>query len=748
MPVHENGGFVVEGKATMEDTMEATMEDTTSPEEAKVADKDLASHSSNDRIIINRRVYRQDQYEQQWKSSDKAKRSAAEHGKECCHKLSRSCCTGPAWKRRLLKFFPFIDILKQYKIRKDLPADIAAGITVGVVQIPQGMAYGLLAAVAPVFGLYSSFFPVLIYFFFGTSRHISMGTFAITSQMIGNVVEEAGCGGTSQPDTTTTMPNTTSTDMYTVATTENSSLPGSANTFTEEELCRIGVASMVALLAGLLQLLMGILQLGWLTIYLSDALSRGFTTACAVHVMTSQLKYLFGLKLTRYGGVLSLFYTYIEFLPLLPESNVAALAVSASCIFTLAVFKEHLQPGFKKKFKVMFPIELIVVIGATLASYYIKLEPKYDVDIVGNIPTGLPMPSVPNASAISLIPTAVSIAIVGYANSMSLAKLFAKKHKYTVDPTQELLAHGISNTACSFFSCIFACPSMSRTTIYEGAGAKTQLTGVFSTILVLLVLLLIGPLFEPLPKAVLGSLIVVGLKGMFKQATDIKRYWKVDKIDLSIWLVSFTATLLLNVDLGLMVSVVWTVLTIVARNHRAGGSVLGNTEGTDIYKSMRKFNKGVQYDGIRVFRWDSALHYANTQRFRQQLSRNVLRDKTPAAITQSNDNTSSKNTKVHTVILDFSCVAYIDSAGADCIAQVVDENSKNDIEVYLAKCSSGVIRTLTKAEFCSSNTERIFVEVHDAVQTALSAHNQRTHIEHTQSLPSYGQNNGEAATYM
>ncbi|KFQ43627.1 Prestin, partial [Nestor notabilis] len=206
-------------------------------------------------------------------------------------KIAHSCrCSSKKAKSHLYSFLPILQWLPHYRVREHLLGDIISGISTGVMQLPQGLAYAMLAAVPPVFGLYSSFYPVFLYTFFGTSKHISIGTFAVISMMVGGVaVREV-------PDEMVSIgynsTNVTDTPEY----------------YNDRDTKRVQVAVTLAFLTGIIQLYLGLIRFGFVAIYLTEPLVRGFTTAAAVHVFTSQLKYFFGIKTKRYSGPLSVVY--------------------------------------------------------------------------------------------------------------------------------------------------------------------------------------------------------------------------------------------------------------------------------------------------------------------------------------------------------------------------------------------------------------------------------------------------------
>ncbi|KAM9751413.1 solute carrier family 26 member 6-like [Menidia menidia] len=505
-------------------------------------------------------------------------------------------CSGPRLKQSLLSWIPVLSWLPKYSFRDYALGDLASGCSVGIMHLPQGMAYALLASLRPVFGLYTSFYPVLVYFIFGTSRHISVGTFAVVSIMVGSVTEKLA------PDSNYMVNGTNGTVD-----------------FDERDADRVKIACSLTLLSGIFQILLGVVKFGFVVTYLSEPLVRGYTTASACHVCVSQLKYLFGVTPDRFTGPLSLIYTLVDLCGLLPKTKVPELVVSLVALAVLITVKE-LNACYAKKLPLPIPIELIVIIIATITTHFGGLREEYQIDVVGEIPSGLQPPRVPDATLfLSVIGDAFAVAIVGYAINISLGKTFALKHGYKVDSNQELVALGLSNTVGSFFQCYSVTSSLSRSLVQESTGSKTQVSSVVSSVIVLITLLKIGALFEALPKAVLSTIVFVNLKGMFKQFTDIGMLWKTNKVDLLVWLVTFVSTILLNLDLGLAVSIGFSILTVIFRTQLPRYSILGNVAGTELYLDTDTYKEAKEIPGIKIFRSSATICYTNAEMYLEVL---------------------------------------------------------------------------------------------------------------------------------
>lgn len=676
-------------------------------------------------------------------------------------------CSSARAKAVALSFLPILTWLPSYPVKQYLFSDIISGLSTGVVQLPQGMAYALLAAVPPVYGLYSSFYPVLLYTFFGTSRHVSMGTFAVVSLMIGGVaVREA-------PDSL-------------VAVTTNSS--NLSMVFDEEALKarRVQVAVVLTTMVGVIQFVLGLLRFGFVAIYLTEPLVRGFTTAAAVHVVISQLKYLLGVKTQRFSGPLSAIYSVQAVLSKITHTNIPSLLLGlASMVFLYGI--KVLNERFKKKLPVPIPGEIMVVIVSTGVSFGLSLSAKHGVDIVGEIPTGLRAPAVPDFSLIPhLIPDAFAVAIVGFSMGISLAKIFALKHGYSVDGNQELIALGLCNFTSSFFHTFAITCSMSRSLVQESTGGKTQIAGLLSSLIVLIVVLAIGFVFEPLPQTALAAIIMVNLVGMFKQFRDIPSLWRTSKIELAIWLVAFTASVLLGLDYGLLAAIAFAILTVIYRTQSPKSSILGHVTNTGLYYDVDEYEEASEYEGIKIFHSNSSIYFANSDLYvnelkektgvnpealqaarktkRKQKEKENKEDNSPLkicakykdeaenvtheAVPQSHEVQELRNgeledkrsesaaeeavfleplTSIHSIVLDWTAATFIDSVGAKAIKQVIKEYALVDVRVVIAGCNRSVLAELDALQFFTGDisTDMVFPSVHDAV----------LHCQHSRSVP-------------
>ncbi|KAG7215838.1 hypothetical protein INR49_021810, partial [Caranx melampygus] len=571
--------------------------------------------------------------------------------------------------------------------------------------------------------------------FFGTSRHISIGTFAVISLMIGGVaVREA-------PDS-----------MFYVLPANGSNMTAVLDVEARDAR-RVQVAVVLTTLVGIIQIILGLLRFGFVAIYLSEPLVRGFTTAASVHVVVSQLKYLLGVKTQRFSGPLSVIYSVKAVLSDIASTNVTTVILGLVCIVFLYGVKD-INERFKKKLPIPIPGEIIVVIVSTGVSYGLSLSENYKVDVVGNIPTGLLPPAVPEFSLLpSLVTDSFAVAIVGFSMGISLAKIFALKHGYSVDGNQELIAIGMCNFISSFFQTFAITCSMSRSLVQESTGGKTQIAGLLASLVVLLVVVAIGFVFQPLPQTALAAIIMVNLLGMFKQIRDIPALWRTSKIELAIWLVAFVASVLLGLDYGLLVAISFAILTVIYRTQSPKSAVLGHIQGTGLYCDVDEYEKtGVNPEHLQ------AAQKARKKQEKANSSNNspskiCVKYKKQEEVThevvsynleaeeqrngQPGDRSSMLDCEhtlfiespgaVHSIILDWTSVNFIDSVGAKAIKQVIKEYAAVDVRVVIAGCSRSLLDELDTLQFFSGVMTRdmVFLTVHDAV----------LHCQHSNSRP-------------
>ncbi|CAJ1059195.1 sulfate transporter isoform X2 [Xyrichtys novacula] len=677
------------------------------------------------------------------------------------HRLKKCCsCTPERVRSKVLGFAPILKWLPQYQLREWLLGDLMSGLIVGILLVPQSIAYSLLASQDPIYGLYTSFFSSIIYTLLGTSKHISVGIFGVLCLLVGQVVDrELALAGYLTESSTFSGNNS---GIW---------LASQGNDSVEVECDRscyaITVGATVTFTAGVYQVIMGIFQIGFVSVYLSDSLLSGFATGASLTILTSQIKYLLGLKIPRPQGWFTLFKTWYSILINLGNTNICDLVTSLVCLLILIPTKE-LNDRFKAKLKAPIPFELFVVIIATLASHFGHFNADYGSSVAGDIPTGFLPPKMPMWSLIPNVAVdAFSIAIVGFAITVSLSEMFAKKHGYTVDANQEMYAIGFCNILPSFFRCFTTSAALTKTLVKESTGCQTQVSGLVTALVLLLVLLVIAPLFYSLQKCVLAVIIVVNLRGALRKFIDIPHMWRVNRVDAAIWLITMATSALVNTELGLLVGVLVSAFCVLGRTQQAQVRELGRAATREHYEDLSSYHGLRKHPGVAVFRYNAPIYYANQSLFKKSLYRCVGLDPVEEKTQRIRFNKKNKQhgevkevpnmksekeaagkegqleagetvtlmlkNKPHnlrSLVIDCSSILFLDTAGVNALKEVRKDYGELGVKVVLAQCRASVLDDLERGGYYDEKgpdggENQIFFTIADAVRylQSLSAPN-------------------------
>ncbi|XP_036597593.1 anion exchange transporter isoform X4 [Trichosurus vulpecula] len=580
-------------------------------------------------------------------------------------------------KQWCLRRLPILEWAPCYNLKENLIPDTVSGIMLAVQQVTQGLAFAILSSVHPVFGLYGSLFPAIIYAIFGMGRHVATGTFALTSLISANAVERL-------------VPQAS----QNFTTYSNSGVLG----LSDFEMQRIGVAAAVSFLGGIIQI-----------------------------------------------------YAYV--FENIKSVQLEALLLSLLSIVVLVLVKE-LNEQFKRKIKVVLPVDLVLIIAASFACYCANMEYTYGLDVVGHIPDGIPSPRAPPMNILSEVVTeAFGVALVGYVASLALAQGSAKKFKYSVDDNQEFLAHGLSNVIPSFFFCIPSAAAMGRTAGLYSTGSKTQVACLISCILVLIVIYAVGPLLYWLPMCVLASVIVVGLKGMLIQFRDLKKYWNVDKIDWGIWVSTYIFTICFAANVGLLFGVVCTIAVVIVRFPRAKTLSLKNmkeleykvktevegcessqVEGMNTDFLMKEIDSKENLQQVKFISINNPLVFLNAKKFHADLMNTIQKDNAnnqpPDDINKCEQNmllnlTSNGTCNGETpqpypnekcsVILDCTGLTFFDYTGVSTLVQAYTDCKSQNVDFLLANCTASLKKAVQYCGHLESDKHIFFESVSAAI---------------------------------
>ncbi|XP_069813472.1 anion exchange transporter isoform X2 [Dendropsophus ebraccatus] len=604
------------------------------------------------------------------------------------------------WLRRI----PMLEWAPKYKLREYFFPDLISGMMLSVQQVAQGLAFAVMSSVHPVFGLYGSFFAPLIYAIFGMSRHVITGTFAITSLISCAAVERL------VPLNSSNVTNNSLGDLV----------------LSDFEMKRIGVAAAVTFLGGVIQMSMFLLNLGSATILLSEPVVSAMTTGAATHVVTSQVKFLLGIKMPYISGPLGMFYIYSYIFKNIRMVHIGALIFSILSLVVLILTKE-LNEKYKSKIRFVIPIDLALIISSSLICYFADMPKTHDLDVVGHVPKGIPLPQAPPMDILQdVVVEAFGVALVGYAVSIFLAYNSSKRFKYPVSENQELFAHGLSNIIPSFFFCIPNSGAPVRTFLLYNTGSKTQVAALISCFLVLFVIYVVTPLLYWLPMSVLAAIIIVGLKGMLIQFRDLKKYWNVDTFDWGIWICTYLVTICFAANIGLLFGVVFSIAVGVLRLSRA--KVLRVVYMPEEYSAVTED----EYPELKIVSIGAPLFFLNAKRFRMHIlemnnkivtRRGDCKHKTEALLKTMpkgvyEGGKPHRDRRYKTLILDCSGIPFLDFTGVITLTQISQNLRESNTDVLFSGCSASLVKALM---YCGSDCGLKREHFFSTVRAALDA---------------------------
>lgn len=477
---------------------------------------------------------------------------------------------------KLKSFLPILNWLPKYSTDQ-FKGDAAAGLTVGVMLIPQGMAYAMLAGLPPIYGLYASTLPLILYAILGTSRQLAVGPVAmvslLTASSIGMLAET-----------------------------------GSAS--------YIALAISLALVVGLIQFFLGAFRLGFLVNFLSHPVISGFTSAAALIIGISQLKHLLGVSIGRSHHIHEIL---LEAFEKIGSVSIPTLLIGLGGIALIIIVR---------KLNRSIPGSLLAVLFGILVSWGFGMT-ESGVKIVGDVPQGLPSFGIPSLSFDmlgTLLPIALTISLVSFMESIAVAKAVQAKHKnYKVIPNQELIALGAANIGGAFFQAYPVTGGFSRTAVNDQAGAQTGMASMISAVLIILTLLFLTPLFYYLPNAILAAVIMVAVFGLIDYKEPI-HLWHTDRGDFWMLIVTFVATLSLGIEQGIGIGVILSLSMMIFRTTRPHMAELGQVPGAKVYRNLERFPNLEKREDILIVRFDSQLYFANINYFQDRM-REMIRAK-------------------------------------------------------------------------------------------------------------------------
>ncbi|MGA7478320.1 MAG: sulfate permease [Azonexus sp.] len=555
-----------------------------------------------------------------------------------------------------LKWLPGLQTLRHYELAW-LRHDVAAGLVLTTMLVPVGIAYAVASGVPGIYGLYATIIPLLAYALFGPSRILVLGPDSSLATLILAVV-----------------------------------LPLSGG----DPLRAIALASMMAVVSGVLCILAGVARLGFVTELLSKPIRYGYMNGIALTVLISQLPKLFGFSIDA-DDPLNKVWQFAQAL-LAGKTNSTALMVGGGTLALIMLLNRNKRlPGI-----------LIAVIGATVFVATLGLD-SYGVSVLGALPQGLPAFAIPWVTLADVVPVLIggfAVAIVSFADTSVLSRTYADKTGAYVDPNQEMVGLGAANLAAGFFQGFPISSSSSRTPVAEAAGARTQLTSVVGAVAVALLLLLAPNLLQYLPNTALAAVVIAAAIGLIEIA-DLRRIYRIQRWEFWLSIGCCIGVVVLGAIPGIGLAILLAVIEFLWDGWRPDSAVLGRVKGINGYHDISRYPNARLIPGLVLFRWAAPLFFANAEWFHERALDAVAASPTP----------------VRWLVITAEPVTSVDVTAADIVAKLDETLRAAGIKLCFAEMKDPVQDKLKRfGLFSRLGAEVFFPTIGEAVNTYLRAY--------------------------
>lgn len=538
---------------------------------------------------------------------------------------TRSGLQSKPWR----SYLPILDWLPKYQAAWLRP-DLLAGLTVVALLVPEGMAYAELAGMPPQAAFYAAPAGLILYAVFGSSRQLVVAVSSAVAVMSAATVSDLAPQGSAE---------------------------------------FVALTAALAMLVGAIAVLAGILRLGRLAQFFSESVLTGFVFGLALVIAIKQVPKLFGLE----AGHGNFFERLWDLIVHLPETHLPTLVVGLACLVLLIVLERYFH---------RIPAALVAMVFGILVVTLFGLHER-GVHIIGEIPAGLAPPRLPSvtlADVLWLLPGAVGIVLVAFAEAVGPARSFGRKHKYQIDADQELVGLGMANLGAGLFQGFSIGSSLSKSAANDHAGAKSQMSGLIAAMATILVALFLTPLFHNLPEAALAAIVVVAISGMFK-VKEMRRLYRVRKADFALALIALLGVLIFEVVVGLSIAVLISLLVLVARVSVPKLSVLGRVPDSLEFSDVRRHPDNRRMPGLLIIRPNEGLFFANAAGLVEEIWKQVL----------------SSDPLARAVLLDLEMTFELDVPSLDALVELSEGLAEEDVDLMLVRVHQDVRDTLDQS---------------------------------------------------
>lgn len=554
-------------------------------------------------------------------------------------------------RQGLARWMPIIGWLPDYD-RSWLGADLIAGFTIWGLLVPEMIAYASLAGLPPQAGLYTLLASLVLYAVFGTSRHLVVAGTSASAVLVFSAVSGLH--------------------------------PKDPSAYAE-------LAAAMIIVTGIAFVLAGIARLGFITQFLSRPVMTGFIFGLAIFVTVSQLPKIFGIEKGE-GDTVRQFFHVVANLSRTSGVTVAVGVGAVALLFAVERFAPRVPGG------------LVVLVLGIAISYVFNLS-SHGVATIGHIPSGFPSVTVPRPALSDLwvlIPSALGMLLVIYSEALGAATTFADKHGYRIDPNQEMIALGLANIGSGLFGGLAAGGSLSQSAVNDGAGAKSEASPLCASVLSLVTVLVLTPLFHDLPEAVLAALIIHAVSHLMR-ADELREYYRLIPSEFWLGVITLVGVIVLDVLPGLLIGVLLSLVLVVGRASRPKVSVLGeSTEVPGAYVDVDRHPDARGLNGVLVVRPDAPLFYANAQ---------AVRD----AIEASTNNDGP----ITAVVIDLDANDRLDITSADHLVKLQRGLASRGVQLCLVHVHAPAMAIAKASGLLDAvGTEHVFPNIDAAVQWA------------------------------
>ena len=565
----------------------------------------------------------------------------------------------PEQPRGWSRYVPIFSVIASYR-REDLNYDLVAGLVVGIVTVPQAIAYAFLAGLPPEAGLYACLLPMVLYALLGSSRQLVVGPVAVAALMVADAIKDHGDQFSNDP---------------------------------------IGIATVLCMQAGLLLWLLRIFQLGGIVNILSRPVISGFINGAVILIVISQIPALTGIPATPAAGPLFDFASLAE---RIRDAHAFTIAIGLASLLLLWLFPplvKRLLPrrkGPRKDSAILRTGPIFVAAGSIL----LVLVAGFETPSVGYIPAGLPSIKAPPFDLdlwIDLAPSAALIAIVAYVESFSVGSTLASRQRKRVNSHQELIALGAANLGAAFTGAYPVAGSFSRSSVNYAAGGRTPVSSIASALVILISLLWFTPLFQILPHAVLAAIIIVSVVGLV-EFKDLKTHWRFYRLDVVTHVVTLASVLAFGVETGLLTGVCVSILLFIRRSSRPQITIVGRLGDSTHFRNIERYDAET-WPKVVALRIDESLYFANANRVEDRVLKIV-----------------ETHHEAQHILLVCSSINFIDTSGLEMLRRINESLRSVSIKLHLSEIKGPLSDRLADTAFAQELSGQIFFTTDEAMQ--------------------------------